>query len=276
MFACTESNESYKFALNSITSIEPALQKLTRVVFSDRLASESVFFDCLESLQISCLCNWHLRVQNLGEKVNFHPNKVEILDDFQSKIQNALVSPDQLDMNWQGFIDKWPGAAADFLRGLENHKRRFCAAYTHQHMVLMQTGNSVAESGNFGHIVKPHREHKYEQVLSIDTSLVSTIEECDFSIDPFDVSWDFVLLEALYKDDRGQKYVKIEALTCKLELFQLKQLYTFSALKQWLDIKPKRKELLLKSGVSWNSIGVERFVRPRVLLRFSAAVLAQV
>ena len=129
---------------------------------------------------------------------------------------------------------------------------------------------------NFGQIVKPHREHKYEQVLSIDTSLVSTIEECDFSIDPFDVSWDFVLLEALYKDDRGQKYVKIEALTCKLELFQPKQLYTFSALKQCLDIKPKRKELLLKSGVSWNSIGVERFVRPRVLIRFSAAVLAQV
>jgi len=47
VLACTESNESYKFALNSITSIEPALQKLTRVVFSDRLASESVFFDCL-------------------------------------------------------------------------------------------------------------------------------------------------------------------------------------------------------------------------------------
>ena len=66
-------------------------------------------------------------------------------------------------MNWQGFIDKWPGAAADFLRGLENHKHRFCAAYTHQHMVLMQTRNSVAESGNssihaFMNENKPHSE----------------------------------------------------------------------------------------------------------------------
>ena len=42
--ACTESNDSYKFGLNSMTSIVPELHEITKVTFSDRLASESVFF----------------------------------------------------------------------------------------------------------------------------------------------------------------------------------------------------------------------------------------
>ena len=42
--ACTESNDSYKFGLNSMTSIVPELHEITKVTFSDRLASESIFF----------------------------------------------------------------------------------------------------------------------------------------------------------------------------------------------------------------------------------------
>jgi hypothetical protein len=148
VLACTESNESYIFALNSLTSIEPILHNITTVVFSDRLATESLFFECLRSLKLAALCNWHLRVQNLGEKVHFHSNKAEILDDFMWKIQNARVSPDQLALNWDAFCQRWPGAAADFLKSLEHEKHRFCAAYTHKHLLLFQTGNSAAESSN--------------------------------------------------------------------------------------------------------------------------------
>ena len=112
--ACTESNDSYKFGLVSMTSIEPALHRITKVVFSDRLASESLFFECLRSLGLAALCNWHLRVQNLGEKIKFHPSKEEIMEDFMWTIQNALVSPEQLDANWKAFLEKWPGAPTLF------------------------------------------------------------------------------------------------------------------------------------------------------------------
>jgi len=143
--ACTESNDSYKFGLVSMTSIEPALHRITKVVFSDRLASESLFFECLRSLGLAALCNWHLRVENLGEKIKFHPSKEEIMEDFMWTIQNALVSPEQLDANWKAFLEKWPGAPALFLASLESQKHRFCAAYTHKHLLLFQTGNSVSE-----------------------------------------------------------------------------------------------------------------------------------
>jgi len=43
--ACTESNESYKFNLTSMTSFVPELHCITKVTFSDRLASEHIFFN---------------------------------------------------------------------------------------------------------------------------------------------------------------------------------------------------------------------------------------
>ena len=44
---------------------------------------------------------------------------------------------------------------------IEHEKHGFCAAYTHQHMLLFQTGNSASESGNssvdaFMNENKPH------------------------------------------------------------------------------------------------------------------------
>ena len=61
------------------------LHTITEVNFSDRLASvrthflnecENPFFKCFQSLKVAVLCNWHLRVKNLGDEwVNYHPNK---------------------------------------------------------------------------------------------------------------------------------------------------------------------------------------------------------
>jgi hypothetical protein len=72
------------------------------------------------------------------------------------------VSPEQLDANWKAFLEKWPGAPTLFFT-LESQKHRFCAAYTHKHLLLFQTGNSVAESTNssidaFLNENKPHTE----------------------------------------------------------------------------------------------------------------------
>ena len=133
------------------------------MTFSDRLASESTFFECLRSLKLSALCNWHNRVQNLGKKVNFHPDKVQIMRDFMLKIQNALVSVDQLHANVAQFKEEWPEAAARFMESIKPEMHRFCAAFTHKHMLLFQTGNSVSESANssvdaFLDQNKPHSE----------------------------------------------------------------------------------------------------------------------
>ena len=87
ILACTESNDSYVFGLNAMTSFVSELHTITEVTFSDRLASvrthflnecENPFFKCFQSLQDAVLCNWHLRVKNLGDEwVNYHPNKAE-------------------------------------------------------------------------------------------------------------------------------------------------------------------------------------------------------
>ena len=161
--ACTESNESYKFNLTSMTSIVPELHCITKVTFSDRLASEHIFFECLNSLQLAALCNWHLRSQNLAEWVKFHPQTADILEEFMFQIQNAMVSVPQLEANIQTFKQNWGGKAAEFMESVEDEIHRFAAAHTHKHLLLFQTGNSSAESGNasidaFMNENKPHSE----------------------------------------------------------------------------------------------------------------------
>ena len=162
--ACTESNDSYGFTLDSMTSIVPELHNITKVTFSDRLASEAIFFKHLRSLKLAALCNWHLRVRNLGDEwLKYHPNKAEILEQFMWKIQNALVSIDQLMRNIEEFKDQWEGKPAQFMDSVQHEIHRFCAAYTHEHLLLFQTGNSAAESGNssinaFLNENKPHSE----------------------------------------------------------------------------------------------------------------------
>lgn len=163
VLACVESSESYKFALTSMTAIVPELNQITVTTMSDRLAPESVFFECLHSLRASCLCNWHLRVQNLAEWVKFDPNKSEILEFFQHKLQEADVEPEEFLANAVLFKERYGGRAAVFYDSIEHEKHRWAKAYTRQHLLLFKTGNSVGESGNasidaFMNDNKPHHE----------------------------------------------------------------------------------------------------------------------
>ena len=90
------------------------------------------FFKNLNSLQLSTICNWHLRVWNLSdESIKYDPNKAEILDQFQWKIQNALISAEQLALNVEEFKKQWKGKAAAFMNSVQSQIHRFCAAYTH-------------------------------------------------------------------------------------------------------------------------------------------------
>ena len=79
------------------------------------------------------------------------------------QIQNAMVSFPQLEANIQTFKQNWGGKAAEFMESVEDEIHRFAAAHTHKHLLLFQTGNSSAESGNasidaFMNENKPHSE----------------------------------------------------------------------------------------------------------------------
>ena len=115
-------------------------------------------------------------MKNLGDEwVNYHPNKAQILDHFMWKIQNALVPIEQLLKNIEEFKAEWGGKAAAFVESVESEVHRFHAAYTHQYLLLFQTGNSVSESTNINSSVdaflnenKPHSE-LVQTLLQYDT-----------------------------------------------------------------------------------------------------------
>ena len=79
------------------------------------------------------------------------------------QIQNAMVSVTQLEANIQTIKQNWGGKAVEFMESVVDEIHRFAAAHTHKHLLLFQTGNSSAESGNasidaFMNENKPHSE----------------------------------------------------------------------------------------------------------------------
>ena len=86
-----ESNEAYKWILDSVKSIVPSFQHIVKVTMSDRLVSDDVLFEAL-CLQLAGLCNWHLRDRNLAEWVRNHPFKRQILKDFQYLVQEPDIT----------------------------------------------------------------------------------------------------------------------------------------------------------------------------------------
>ena len=76
---------------------------------------------------------------------------------------NTLISAEQLAINIEEFKEQWKGKAAAFMNSVQSQIHRFCAAYTHQHLLLFQTGNSASESANasidaFFNENKPHTQ----------------------------------------------------------------------------------------------------------------------
>ena len=104
-----------------------------------------------------------------------------------------------------------------------------------------------------GHIIKSNREHQYDHLLSIDIPITSLVEQCDFTSDPFPKSWEFVIIENVYRDEKGFKYARLIGLNKTLDIQQPKDLFTFTALTQWLQTKPKRKEILFKTGKNYTT-----------------------
>ena len=110
-------------------------------------------------------------------------------------------------------------------------------------------------------------------MLSLEIPLIYAVEQVDYTTAPFDNSWDFVVLQRMFRDDKGYKYVRIFSLDKTLQISQTNLLYTFTALLHWLSTKPKRKHILLQTDVTYPILTGERFIRPRNVLRFNAAIV---
>ena len=62
-------------------------------------------------------------------------------------------------------------------------------------------------------------ENPYNKVLAMETLLVSSIPEFDFTVDPFESYiniWEFVLLKEIFMDEKGFTYLSLEALNKNL------------------------------------------------------------
>ena len=87
------------------------------------------------------------------------------------------------------------------------------------------------------------------------------------------MTWDFVVVENLYRDHNGFKYVQLLALDKSLDIQKQKVLFTFIALTQWLCTKPKRKELLLEAGKTYTTLVGKAFIRPQNIVRFNSTLI---
>ena len=121
----------------------------------------------------------------------------------------------------------------------------------------------------FGKVINPDRDHGYNQVLKLEIPIISVIEPLDYTMSAFDDSWEYVVLERMFRDDKDYKYVRNSCLNKSLDVMPQNLLYTFFALTQWLQTKQKRKQLLIERDVSFQVLTGEGFVRPRNVLRFN-------
>ena len=77
----------------------------------------------------------------------------------------------------------------------------------------------------------------------------------------------------MYRDEKGFKYARLIGLNKTLDIQQPKDLFTFTALTQWLQTKPKRKEILFKTGKNFATVASERFLRARNIVRLNSALI---
>ena len=85
----TASNDAYDVMLQTATFWVPSLKAKTLVIHTDDLASPDILGKHLSALQLSGLCNFHIRDINLREHVKKHPFCDQILKDFRFMLQEA-------------------------------------------------------------------------------------------------------------------------------------------------------------------------------------------
>ena len=82
-------------------------------------------------------------------------------------------------------------------------------------------------------------------VLSCNIPNVSEIDQSCVNDGAFSHLWQHIVLQNMYVDRSGYRFVKIGTLDKDLVLVPRQQLYTFMAFCQWLETKPHHKQLIL-------------------------------
>ena len=107
----------------------------------------------------------------------------------------------------------------------------------------------------------------YPWVLSCNIPNVSEIDQSCVNDGAFSHLWQHIVLQNMYVDRSGYRFVKIGTLDKDLVLVLWQQLYTFMAFRQWLETKPHHKHLILQNTIeSGKLFGVWS---PNIALKFS-------
>ena len=119
------------------------------------------------------------------------------------------------------------------------------------------------------------RKVNYPWVLGCEIPQASEIDKSFVNDGAFDSRWSHVILRNFYCDEEGGKFVRIATLDQQLHLTKQDQLFTFMALKQWLETKANHKLLVLEHALeSGKMFGL---FSPRITIKIpSMRKLAQV
>ena len=96
-----------------------------------------------------------------------------------------------------------------------------------------------------------------------------TVSLEDFASDPFQLSWEHLVIQTFFADKKQYKDVKLASLDKQLERRGHLVLYMFTALKQWLQTKPKKKLLLMERDGD-KGLASTTYHRPRLTLSLRA------
>ena len=156
----TESSDAYECVLRVLTKWLPIMKSRTLVTRTDDLVSPQTLFTHLSALKLAGLCNWHLREKNFREKIRKHPHVEEILNDFQTNLQEKRVSIAEWDAHFTAFQQTWPGAPAAYVETLYPFRERWAIAFADVFLAA-KTGNTTAEQGmhSVGRWFNENKEH---------------------------------------------------------------------------------------------------------------------
>ena len=178
----TESNDAYKCMLDTTVMWVPFLKTKTLVTRTDELVNPDVLRTCFPSLVLPGLCNYHMLEINLKDKLlsTYYPNIDEVMKFFRFKLQEARVSDQEWDANFNEFVNTFPGVPAQYAASKYDCRHRWALAFS-KVFLACKTGNSTAEQTNHavGVWFTENKEHPecLERLVAFDTEQHRRLKE---------------------------------------------------------------------------------------------------
>ena len=93
------------------------------------------------------------------------------------------------------------------------------------------------------------KKRNYAWVLACNIPKVSQIDYSFVNDGAFDSQWCHVIVRNMYIDHSGGKFVRIATLDQQMGVTKQQKLFSFMALKQWLETKANHKLLVLEHSI---------------------------